>query len=811
MFLSKRSSQARLREAELARKNRRDIVQALSQGSVSRRDLFRWGLIGTSGLLIEKNGLSRWAPSAYGQVPTGTPPSPVGSVKKFTQPMPRPIVQLPQSLATIDDPLGDRSSSGAIVKAAAFDHPNELPARRLSYHDAFTPGGPFQNSVTGKGPVEGRPPGEFFAHQRWNDPDLFPHYGYTLSLGQAKANCSFHPGLPAQEPNSVWTFGSRPLGMAGNPSGCQTGDMRPTLVKARYGEPFICRIYNDLPEDRAANNGFGRNEISTHFHNSHNGAESDGACNAYHFPGTFYDYHWGIALARRDMPQIWLPGTEKRASGPDDGDGLVRVQGDFRELQGSLWFHDHRFFFTAENVHKGHFALCNVYSGPDRAREDFDDGVNLRLPSGSRLKFGNTDFDVNLAISNPAFDQQGQLFFDIFDTEGFLGDVLAVNGAYYPFMEVLPRRYRFRTLNASMARFIKLAIAVNRSARFSRGTKVPIYFIANDGNFVVNPIRLTELDVQGVAERYDFVIDFSEFKQGDSIYLLNLLQQTNGRKPDGALSVANALRGSDKDPAVGPLLEFRVVDAWDSVDDIGYRYSPDSTGKIKDDSVNFDDDAWRSGDLRLTEQIPVAAPVRERTIEFVRNELGDSRATADGQCIPECGDYEFFPWSIKVSGRTAHSLNANRISSLVPKPGEVEHWTLVNTSGGWDHPIHLHFEEGVTLSRTGGTLPATERLVRKDVWRLGPNGSVKFQVRFGEFGGAYVAHCHNTTHEDFAMLMRYQLLTPPPGHPDFKGQPQWVPTQTPIPTEHGVVWKTPEILPEGDPRNPEFKKRSGSS
>ena len=70
-------------------------------------------------------------------------------------------------------------------------------------------------------------------------------------------------------------------------------------------------------------------------------------------------------------------------------------------------------------------------------------------------------------------------------------------------------------------------------------------------------------------------------------------------------------------------------------------------------------------------------------------------------------------------------------------------------------------------------MPATERLVRKDVWRLRPAGRVRFQVRFGEFGGAYVNHCHNTAHEDFAMLLRYQLLTPPPGDPDYKGQPQY--------------------------------------
>ena len=177
------------------------------------------------------------------------------------------------------------------------------------------------------------------------------------------------------------------------------------------------------------------------------------------------------------------------------------------------------------------------------------------------------------------------------------------------------------------------------------------------------------------------------------------------------------------------------------------------------------------------------------------------------QDMRSCGDIKSFPWTIKVNGQAAHSLNANRIGALILKPGEVEHWTYINGGGGWDHPIHLHFEEGITIDRGGAFLPETERLVRKDAWRLRPNGRVKFQVRFGEFGGAYVNHCHNTIREEFAMLLRHQLLTPPPGDPDYKGQPHFVPTKTPIPL--GVTWKDPEILPEADPRSPNYIPPSG--
>jgi FtsP/CotA-like multicopper oxidase with cupredoxin domain len=197
----------------------------------------------------------------------------------------------------------------------------------------------------------------------------------------------------------------------------------------------------------------------------------------------------------------------------------------------------------------------------------------------------------------------------------------------------------------------------------------------------------------------------------------------------------------------------------------------------------------------LTQQIPVVNPVRTRLVEFGRSGNGDSRDPVTGQCTPDCPETAVFPWTIRINGQEAHSMNANRISELIPKPGEIEQWTFVNGGGGWDHPIHLHFEEGVTLNRGGAALAATERLARKDVWRLRAGGRVTFQVQFGEYGGSYVTHCHNTVHEDFALLMRIQLLTGVPG------SPQTAVTPTPNPSPDGVTFTTPEILPEGDPRN----------
>ena len=216
---------------------------------------------------------------------------------------------------------------------------------------------------------------------------------------------------------------------------------------------------------------------------------------------------------------------------------------------------------------------------------------------------------------------------------------------------------------------------------------------------------------------------------------------------------------------------------------------------------------------QLTEQVPIVTnPVRQRVVEFGRGN-GDSRAGGSGPCTPSCPEVvQDFPWIIKVNGQSAHSFNANRISELIPRPGEVEEWTYVNGGGGWDHPIHLHFEEGVTLNRGSDSIPSTEKNVRKDVWRLRPSGQVTFQVQFGEYGGSYVNHCHNTVHEDFAMLMRIQLFGDAAlNTADDPEKVRSLMTMTPNPSPDGVEYTVPEILPEGNPANATFYKDGGVS
>src|SRR5262245_20953424 len=127
IYISQKASRIRQRESQRARDNRAEIVKARSIGQITRRDLYKWGLLTATGALALKNGLSPFAKSAFGQVPTGTPLSPLYGAQRFTTRLPRLVVQTAIPLT--------RDADG---NAAFPANLGERPARRLSYHTDFT-------------------------------------------------------------------------------------------------------------------------------------------------------------------------------------------------------------------------------------------------------------------------------------------------------------------------------------------------------------------------------------------------------------------------------------------------------------------------------------------------------------------------------------------------------------------------------------------------------------------------------------------------------------------------------------------------
>jgi FtsP/CotA-like multicopper oxidase with cupredoxin domain len=83
-----------------------------------------------------------------------------------------------------------------------------------------------------------------------------------------------------------------------------------------------------------------------------------------------------------------------------------------------------------------------------------------------------------------------------------------------------------------------------------------------------------------------------------------------------------------------------------------------------------------------------------------------------------------------------------------PRLGELERWRFVTD---FHHPIHLHLEHFQVLSRNGGEIHNGD-LGWKDTIDLGAAEAAEILVRFTNYSGRYVFHCHNLEHEDMAMM-----------------------------------------------------------
>ncbi|MFZ5937473.1 copper oxidase [Pseudomonas putida] len=718
----------------------------------------------------------------------------------------------------------------------------------------------FLNRNSVGSPAEGRPPGKGWSHQRWNE--FYPQAVFKTAQAGARINqglrdrkqlhnyavgefapgglyyqtsdipntlgttkgidTRFHPNFPLQNHKSLWTF---------------DGTFPPKLLMVRYGQPVLMRHYNALPIDPAANAGFGLHTISTHEHNGHSPAESDGFANAYFFPGQYYDYRWPIQLAgydtintRAEDPRAAFPCSPGETLYVNDANpglktcenGSIKIRGDWHETMSTHWFHDHMMDFTAQNVYKGNAVMMNYYSAIDRGNEALQDGVNLRFPSGSAMPWGNRDYDVNLVIADKAWDQNGQLWFNPFNTDGFLGDQVLVNWQYQPKLKVRARAYRFRILNGSVSRYFKFAVVreiAGNGGEFKGPSgsnvsyaRVPFHMIGNDGNIMEHAVPFDGtmdlngdgktddnnaiLPLQGIAERYDIIINFAKngIKVGDKLYIVNIMEHETGKGPKQPISLADVL--SEKYKAV--IQQTSSGPEWDKGDPVVGKVMQLIVQPYSGQDLSMDPSAYEP-----------AKPGKAEGLKMIPLTI-DRTAVADQAKIKAARHREFIfgrsdgtdtsPWTIKTDGGFGYSMDPRRISAApqlaseatqggFSGDGTLEVWKIKNGGNGWSHPVHVHFEEGVILSRDGKAPPEWEKWARKDVYRIGPDadssGEVEMAIRFREFAGTYMEHCHNTQHEDSSMLLRWDIEHP--------GQFQVMPT--PLPGWDGVQYMASVGLP----------------
>jgi spore coat protein A len=256
------------------------------------------------------------------------------------------------------------------------------------------------------------------------------------------------------KPTRFWSYGSSVPG--------------PTL-ELRKGEEVLVEWANELPQqhflpiDNRLHGAKGNPPVRsvTHLHGAIVPADSDG------------------------YPEDWVtPGKSRLYHYPNQQDAST------------LWYHDHAMGINRLNVYAGLFGAALV-------RDSFEDDLNL--PRGS--------YEVPLIMFDRLLTPDAQLYYPVSGDPSapwvaeVAGDAILVNGKLFPYLEVEPRKYRFRVLNTSNSRFLHLSL--ENGLAFQQ--------IGTDQGLLSAPVPLKLLTL-GPAERGDIVVDFSA-NRGEQIVM----------------------------------------------------------------------------------------------------------------------------------------------------------------------------------------------------------------------------------------------------------------------------------------------------
>ena len=270
--------------------------------------------------------------------------------------------------------------------------------------------------------------------------EKLPYYRIPMRQIEAK----LHRDLPATH---LWTFG---------------GTWPGPTIEARRGEGIIVEWANELPEKHFLPIDFrlhgaepNQPEVRAvvHVHGAKVPPESDG---------------W---------PEDWYtPGKSATYLYPN------------RQDAAALWYHDHAMGINRLNIYAG---LTGLYIIRDLAEEA------LNLPSGR--------YEMPLVLADRFLLRDGSLDYPESGKPGapwvpeVFGNVMTVNGKITPYLDVEPRKYRFRVLNAANARFFHLSLSNGESFRQ----------IGTDQGLLPQPIPVRDF-VLAPGERVDLVIDFAD-------------------------------------------------------------------------------------------------------------------------------------------------------------------------------------------------------------------------------------------------------------------------------------------------------------
>ncbi len=194
------------------------------------------------------------------------------------------------------------------------------------------------------------------------------------------------------------------------------------------------------------------------------------------------------APASDGYPEDWyVPGKSVTYSYPNRQDAAM------------LWYHDHAMGINRLNICAG---MAGLYTIRDAVEDALD------LPKG--------EYEIPLVLMDRMLRQDGQIYYPVSQLKGapwipeYFGNAVLVNGKLLPHLEVQPRKYRFRLLNASNGRFYFLSLS--EGLAFQQ--------IGSDQGLLAGPVEMKRLDI-APGERADLVVDFAG-QAGANILLNNL-------------------------------------------------------------------------------------------------------------------------------------------------------------------------------------------------------------------------------------------------------------------------------------------------
>jgi bilirubin oxidase len=366
----------------------------------------------------------------------------------------------------------------------------------------------------------------------------------------------------------------------------------------------------------------------------------------------------------------------------------------------TCWYHTHLMNETTDQVIRGLAGLIIVKDNTDplRAQLPHSYGEN-DFPIIIQEKGFNLDSTTNppTATSIIAGEKPGN------------GPYTLINGVVGGVLHVPPEIVRLRILNGSPRKMFHIGLSpqLNSPAVFAN-----MWMVATSGGYVANPLP-TNTTLMSVGDRREFLVDFSFYNNGDTIYMSNLSVP------------ADANYGTTAGSA---LMAFVIDDAL-------FPANPITSIPTTLEPYNL-----------------APGPVfKDRVKELLGSGGSAGVWTIDG---------------------TPMDLNVINDTVLV---NTKERWTIVNTTNK-AHPFHIHkvqFQvveysgkigtDSVDMTVTFPNLP-DELIGYKDVQLIRAGATMVFEARFDSFPSpllaneGYMYHCHILTHEDTSMMHQFVVV-----------------------------------------------------